>query len=591
VISHHRTLREASMRDRRGERGVTLVLMALGMVALLIMVAIVIDLGFVRGGAGFDQSTADLAALAGGDDLAKNRYEDACKEIVGYVNVNARTPSAIDAAGFCSGFGTTVCSGGPVPQVTPSATAGRYTLRLRFPVPDAEIADPSFGAGKLDGLPCERITVAITSDEPSFFGGVLGSGSHRITRKATVRGGASQTRLVPALWLLDPTGCGVLNVQGGSKVTAGDVSDPQHINPGVITLDSDGSSGCSPQNPTLVTGGAGTEVRAIPLTGPLNGKGAITLRALPFGATSCSGTPACDQTAVGTQILPQPVPASERATRAPVDWVWNCKATYPSYFGIPVEACPHEAVTGPFIDRLRTAVGPSGSVAGFQRWSASHSCSPSGTITVTGNWWVDCGTPNGLSISNGTTVTFAGGNVVFDGGLKLNSGGTLNVNTSNPSSTLPFGCTQTSPSAPCLTSSSARAAFVYVRKGDWNLGGGAFNARNTAMYLSPTSVLKGSGGSPPSWTAPTEGPFGGLALWAEAPGAYTISGGAGVSLRGTFFTPFADELTLTGGGNWGQQNAQFISYRLKVAGGSNLTMAPDPTSAVILPPAAATLIR
>jgi hypothetical protein len=462
---------------------------------------------------------------------------------------------------------------------------------MRFPVPDAEIADATFGAGKIDGLPCERITVAITSEEPSFFGGILGQRSYEVTRKATVRGGASQTRLVPALWLLDPVGCGVLNVQGGSKVTAGDVSDPQNINPGVITLDSNGSAGCSPQNPTLVTGGAGTEVRAIPLTGGQNKKGEITLRALPFGATSCTGTTACDPAAVGTQILPQPVPSSERATRSPVDWAWNCKAGYPAYFGIAIEDCPNAGVNGPFIDRLQTGIGPSGSIAGFQRWSSTYSCSPSGSITVAGNWWVDCPSPNGLSISNGTAITFSGGNVVFDGGIKLNSGGTLNINSSNPTSTLPFGCTQTGVSAPCLASSSAQAAFAYVRKGDWNLGGGTLNARNTMLYLSPTSILKGSGGSPPTWSAPTEGPFGGLALWAEAPGAFTISGGAGVTLRGTFFTPFADDLTLTGGGNWGQQNAQFISYRLKVSGGSVLTMAPDPTSAVILPPSAATLIR
>ncbi|WP_421120746.1 hypothetical protein ACE2AJ_05435 [Aquihabitans daechungensis] len=180
---------------------------------------------------------------------------------------------------------------------------------------------------------------------------------------------------------------------------------------------------------------------------------------------------------------------------------------------------------------------------------------------------------------------------MFDGGVKLNSGSALNFNTNNPVSSLPFGCSQTSPAAPCLASSSARAAFVYVRKGDLNLGGGGFNAKNTTVYLSPTSVMKGSGGSPPAWSAPTEGPFAGLALWAEAPGAFTISGGAGVTLRGTFFTPFADELTLTGGGDWGQQNAQFISYRLKVSGGSILAMAPDPSVAVNLPPPAATLIR
>ena len=592
MISHHRTPPAPA---RREERGTILVITAVAMVALLIMTGLVIDLGYTRGGAGFDQSAADLAALAGGEDLAKKHYGDACADIVAYINTNTRSSPGLNPTSFCTGFDATACSGGALTQVTPSETVGRYTVRLRFPVPDAEIADPTFGAGNLDGLPCERITVSITSKEPSFFGGVMGKDSYEVTRKATVRGGASQTRLVPALWLLDPTGCGVLNVQGGSKVTAGDVSDPQHINPGVITLDSDGTGGCSPQNPTLVAGGSGTEVRAIPLTaaagGPANAKGAITLRALPYGATSCTGTTACDQSAVGTQVLPQPTAATERSTRAPVDWAWNCKSTYPPYFGITVEGCPNTAIQGPFIDRLRAGIGTSGAISGFQRWSTNYGCSPSGNITVIGNWWVDCGTPNGLSLTNGTTVTFAGGNVVFDGGVKLNGGAVLNFNTSNATSTLPPGCTQASPTAPCLAASSARAAFVYVRKGDWNMGGGRLNARNTAVYLGTTSVLKGSGGSPPAWSAPSEGPFAGLALWAEAPGAYTISGGAGVTLRGTFFTPFADELTLTGGGNWGQQNAQFISYRLKVTGGSVLTMAPDPTSAVILPPSAATLIR
>ncbi|MGN6693179.1 MAG: hypothetical protein ACTHN0_03300 [Aquihabitans sp.] len=564
---------------------------SVAMVGLLIMTGIVIDLGYTRGGAGFDQSAADLAALAGGDDLAKKHYGDACDDIVSYVNANIRNAAPFEATSVCSGFDSTVCSNGSIAQVTPSATSGAYTLRLRFPVPDSEIADPTFGAGLLDGLPCERITVSITSQEPSFFGGIMGRSSYEVVRKATVRGGASQMRLVPALWLLDPVGCGVLNVQGGSKVTAGDTSDPQRINPGVITLDSDGSAGCTNQSPTLVTGGTGTEVRAIPLTGPTNAKGAIALRALPYGSTSCTGTPACDQSAVGSQVLPQPTSSTERSTRAPVDWAWNCKSTYPTYFGITVEGCPNTAIQAPFIDRLRAAIGTSGALSGFQRWSSSYGCSPSGNITVVGNWWVDCGTPNGLSITNGTTVTFAGGNVVFDGGVKVNSGGTLNFNTGNLTTTLPIGCTQASLTSPCPTASSAKAAFVYVRNGDWNLGGGALNARNTAIYLGGSSILKGSGGSPPSWSAPTEGPFAGLALWAEAPGSYTISGGAGVTLRGTFFTPFADELTLTGGGNWGQQNAQFISYRLKVTGGSVLTMAPDPTSAVILPPSAATLIR
>lgn len=571
------------------ERGAVLVLVALTMVVLLIVTAIVIDLGYARGGAGFDQSSVDLAALAGGDALVEQEYVQACQDIVSYINSNTR--AAFDSAGLCAGFAGTVCSGGSAAQVTPAATSGRYDVSIRFPVPDAEIADATFGAGRVDGLPCERMRVVITSRQPSFFGGIAGRSSYSVTRTATIRGGESQTRLVPSLWLLDPVGCTVLSVQGGSKVTAGDVSNPADPNPGVITIDSDGSAGCSATKPTLDAGGSGTEIRAVPLTGAQNQRGEISLRALPFNARSCEGSVACKQSQVGIQVFPQPIPAEERATRAPVDWLWNCRETYPAYLSVPIEGCPDTDEREPYIDQLIAGVGASGRPdASYQRWTDFHSCTASGTIVVTGNWWVNCPTPGGLSISTGNSVTFQSGNVVFDGGVKLNGSGVLNVNTNNPTTNLPVACVPPGTSAPCITSASARAAFIYVRAGEWTLGGGVFTARNTVMYLSPNSQIKGTGGSPPVWTAPTEGPFAGLALWAESPGAFNVAGGAGVRLQGTFFTPYA-ELSLSGGGNWGQQNAQFISYRLVVSGGSVLTMAPDPTTAASLPPPHATLIR
>jgi len=63
------------------------------------------------------------------------------------------------------------------------------------------------------------------------------------------------------------------------------------------------------------------------------------------------------------------------------------------------------------------------------RTVTGHGCNPSGTTSVSGNWWVDCSAE--LSIGNGTTVTFSGGNVVFDGGLSM-TGGALNFNSPNP---------------------------------------------------------------------------------------------------------------------------------------------------------------
>ena len=92
-------------------------------------------------------------------------------------------------------------------------------------------------------------------------------------------------------------------------------------------------------------------------------------------------------------------------------------------------------------------------------------------------------------------------------------------------------------------------------------------------------------GNPPTWTAPTEGPFASLAYWSDMPptasnaerSSYVITGGSGAVLTGIFFTPEASPFKLAGGGNWGQQNAQFISYQLTVTGGGILNVAPDPS--------------
>jgi hypothetical protein len=103
--------------------------------------------------------------------------------------------------------------------------------------------------------------------------------------------------------------------------------------------------------------------------------------------------------------------------------------------------------------------------------------------------------------------------------------------------------------------------------------------------------------SPPTWLAPTEGPFSYLGLWSDMSstsnntGKFSMAGGAGVQLSGVFFTPEAAPFRLSGGGTWGQQNAQFISYQLQVNGGGTLTMAPDPTNSVKAPTLAGTLIR
>jgi hypothetical protein len=195
-------------------------------------------------------------------------------------------------------------------------------------------------------------------------------------------------------------------------------------------------------------------------------------------------------------------------------------------------------------------------------------------------------------VNSGVTVTFAGGNVVFDDNVTVSNGGTLRFNTANPAPTLPGGCVPPTVQTPCIGSSSANAAIVYLR-GDNSTqfstsGSGSIVANRTFVYGGTGAVT--FSGNPPTWTAPVEGPFSGLAYWTDMPptasnaqrSAFTITGGSGANLSGIFFTPEASPFKLAGGGNWGQQHAQFISYQLTVTGGGILTMAPDPTA--IAPP-------
>ena len=113
---------------------------------------------------------------------------------------------------------------------------------------------------------------------------------------------------------------------------------------------------------------------------------------------------------------------------------------------------------------------------------------------------------------------------------------------------------------------------------------------NRVFLYQANGAVKDTGGSPPVWLAPTEGPFAELALWSESSTAYTVSGGANARLLGVFFTPEAAPFKLSGNGDWGQQDAQFISFQLVVVGGGLLQMIPG-ANLIPIPATKGTLIR
>ena len=135
------------------------------------------------------------------------------------------------------------------------------------------------------------------------------------------------------------------------------------------------------------------------------------------------------------------------------------------------------------------------------------------------------------------------------------------------------------------------AAWAYLRDGDLKLTGGALTANRTVIHQD-AGYFSVAGGSPPVWSAPTEGPFAGLAVWSElSSNKFQINGGASMQLEGTFFTPEAAPFTISGGAPVVPQQAQFVSYRLSVSGGASLPLSPNPANAVTLPADAPLLIR
>jgi Flp pilus assembly protein TadG len=589
---------------RDDERGAVAVLFTIVLVVVLGFCALLVDLGQARASSRNEQLYVDLAALAAGARLTQADYNGACQAAITNLNTNdPRISPAITASTFCSSVSNT-CTNSTT-QAAPSTTVGSTTVTIHFPVPSSEITSAYWtGAGLNDGTSqCQRMRVIVRASDTSMFSRIFSSTSLSTSRSATVRPSGSAGS-PPALWVLDPTGCVPLKVDGGSQVTVG-TSTVQ----GVITVDSKGTT-CSGSSTTVSATGSGTILKSI---GPPSGgtTGQLNLVAQPAGVTSCS-IPACDPADVsGGRLAPQPQ-HGDVATRAYLDWRYNCKTSpptasgsttaYPIFHSVTIENCPYTAASGgssyPYIDNLKTAIGSSGSPA-TGSWTqigpGGNACSPNASVKYpVGNYYVKCTKGNnGFVVNGGVTVEFSGGNVVFEDNVTVSNGGTLKFNTDNHNSSLSSSCIPPTVQTPCLdsTSWSPNAAIVYIR-GDNSTtfstsGTGTVIANHVFVYGGTGSVA--FSGNPPTWTAPTEGPFDsiagqeGLAYWSDMPptatnaqlSSFTITGGSGATLTGIFFTPEASPFKLAGGGNWGQQNAQFISYQLTVTGGGTLTLAPN----------------
>lgn len=251
----------------RSESGLVMVMVSVIMLALLIMVAIVADLGQLRADRRDDQKNADLAALAAGYYMAGKASGSsavanpmaACSAALGSAKSNVVGLSA--TATFSPACSTlpanaTVCEtwpsshdGDPMPMATlttDDGTAPPYVLTLKYPVPASEIADTRLpgGAGVDDGIDqCARMLVSLGSTRSTTFARIIGVSSQSISARSVVKSNLESTaKNVAALLLLERSNCAVLDMGGQGTVI---VQSPSNLNPGRVQADSEGKGTCT----------------------------------------------------------------------------------------------------------------------------------------------------------------------------------------------------------------------------------------------------------------------------------------------------------------------------------------------------------
>lgn len=586
---------------RGSDEGVSMILLAFSLLLLMGAAAIAVDLAAVRYDLRAAQLASDAASTAGAihiDPVSGSDAEEGCQVAWEYLLENIEDEGPTATPPNCANFSGTC----PVTARVETASAGPYSFEIVHPVPN----DHEFMAGQpinsdIDGVACQRLGVSVERTRNYTFGRVIGfvAGTPESSSVARIAVRPGEGELVPLL-VLEPTGCNALTVSGGGSNTVFVTVDSFEDVPGIIAVDSDGSKTTNPNrcgsNRYTIDANDNNRnwIRALDAetaTGPVSS--AILSYALS-GAPGASAVHAYDPNDVDPngsvianddpsetwwRLYPEPIPTTRRITRAAIDWRYNCKTTYPDYLGIvEVDGCTESESEPAHIDELRSAYGGSAygaaeQPAGFQQWTSSHSCSVTGPLTVSGNWWIDC--PGGFVVQDGV-VTFeedvsGNGDLVFDGGVEVRSFGELHINPS-PSSD----------------------HIVHLRSGDLEKGGqSTLKMDRIFVYLESGRVDIGGGAGSDSlrWIAPLDGNFEDLALWAEAPLQFEIGGQAGNTLEGTFFTPLADPFRLTGQGDQIQTAAQFLTRRLDLSGQAQVLMTPDPERITKLPIRGVLLIR
>jgi Flp pilus assembly protein TadG len=193
----------------RGDDGVSLILVALSLVAILGIVAVVVDLGNARQVRRGEQSGVDAAALAAARDLpvkSDNTTTRTTKQS------QARNTAMIYAVhNLVSPTATPPTCGN---SVTCTGTVGKVDLTVTTPWNPTTMSLP---ANTSDSSYIGYVYVQACQNTASFFAPVVGQRSPRVCRSAVGRYLSTGAQFDYGLVSTDPSKCGALQFEGNSS--------------------------------------------------------------------------------------------------------------------------------------------------------------------------------------------------------------------------------------------------------------------------------------------------------------------------------------------------------------------------------------
>jgi hypothetical protein len=552
------------------------------MIALLTVVALVIDLGATRSLRRDARTAADAGSTAGALAVQDpTGTTTACVDAFAYTfkNLGGTQPSSSTISSACSGM-SAVCSG-TTPRVA-TMTSDDRTVTVTNPVPDDSplMSGTSLGNGvsqsvntTKDGDPCDRVGVEITRPQVSFFRGIVSSSSGNFTVHSVARYSptARPGTIPPALVALNQTACGAIDSgTNGSIILVANANGP-----GIAYSDSNGPA-CSGSNPILASRSSARLVAES--SGSIIGELAWYSASSSVGYNSSSSTyqvaPASfsstTQNYVGRLYA-----RDARVTRVPVDSVYHCK-------NVPVTATTPLCTTTDPVQSYQALItaGATSAPAGFTTYSGP--CDSTGaTVTFpTGNLWVNCPT---FTVKGNPLVIPGGSTVLFNGALAVQASGTLLVNTSGAldSSGYPVATDSSKQTSLIVASTSASAVSI--------------QSNSAALYLAQTSMYNGGGFSLSSahnldWSPPTTGTIKGLLYWSESTQPFSIQGGPQITAKGVVFHGNG-KLTGGGGGTIDLTKVQMWVDTTTLGGSTTLKLAADPDNSISTSSSGSSLIR